>query len=765
MSLGEGRSSVGVGAWLQRLDRVDATAQARRDLRARAASGGGAMGIETVLGLGETLAHDVLVGRTITGELDEERFRISDRPRASSVARTSPALDLPSEPRRGGGSISKLAAGYQPAVVKVVSYASNAKRASATAHYVQRDGVALETQDGERLETREAVQAEIDRWSETFRSRADSQDAASVKLRMVGLRDDAQGQELLGAAIRSAFEGHPYAWRMNSPGDGSLEAHAVVVLAGAGKERFRIRDRRIGGETDGFTRKAFDASSEGAMKARIEAATGIAPHRVDLTPGTPAHGVSGLTHRLDALVEGGSAHDHEGKPISDAVEIRKAAQAWRSKLRSHGARETMHLVMSSKAGVDLEAFTATAREFLRTQFADNKFMFAVHTDKASEGHIHAHAIIALRSADGQKLHPGRQDFAEWRRAYAEQAQAHGLKIVATHAAERASSQSYGSRDKAIVDAADRPRPHRADFDRDYAEKNPHVVANARQRIETARANPIRAPRTRFEREIAHESAEAWRALAAENSHAEIAKAMTERVSVAALIDAILQTIANRIDSYETGDPAVADLSAEQMYMDLRTIDKTVASVAEQLSGPTRQAFLVRSQDYLVRLAARVDIQRAIENGAQSFSREEILQRAGAAGERIVEEADRIAGLEARQAADAQRIATTASNAELRDEGSASAGGPARAEALDQERQAATFTPRNARAERQEADAAAEAARLARQDPAVPIPTTPAENNKLDALRREQEALARRIEEDFEQERNKGQRMRWTSPKS
>src|SRR5208282_2251609 len=142
--------------------------------------------------------------------------------------------------------------------------------------------------------------------------------------------------------------------------------------------------------------------------------------------------------------------------------------------------------------------------FLHAQFPDNKFMFAVHTDKAGEGHIHAHAIVALRSDSGQKLHPGRQDFARWRQTYAAEAQAHGIKIVATHAVERASSQSYGPRDKAIVDTADRPRPHREARDRAYAEKNPHVVAIARQRIETARDNPIRLPATDWERLIANQ---------------------------------------------------------------------------------------------------------------------------------------------------------------------------------------------------------------------------------------------------------------------
>ena len=770
-----------LSAWLARLDVVDATAVSRRSTQAGASSapsvsidplpgsagpfaemgrsaGASAPG-SSDMSAGSPLAHDILAGRTSTGQRDEERNRTMETPRGAKGAFLDRPGGPPTDPRRGGGgAVSKLAAGYQPAVVKVVSYAGNAKRAAATAQYVQRDGAQLETQDGAKLETRDAVQNEIAAWSEGFRERAESQDASAVRIQLAGVMDNPEGHETLKAAITAAFEGHPHAIRIGVQSDGHLEARAVVVFAGAGKERFRVRDERIGTAKDGFTRRVFDPRSEAAMKARIEASTGTAPHRVSLEPGAPAHGVSGVTHRLDALVEAGHAIEHKGSVIANAVDVRKAAQSWRSGLRSQGPRETMHLVMSAKSGVDVAAFTDTARGFLHAQFPDNKFMFAVHTDKASEGHIHAHAIVALRSEGGQKLHPGRQDFALWRRTYAAEAQAHGIKIVATHAAERASSQSYGPRDKAIVDAADRPRPHREARDRAYAEKNPRVVANARERIETARANPIRLPRTDWEKTIANESVTAWSAAAKGAEFVIPVREMRNRVAVAATSVAIIDSIAKRIEAYETGGSNMAEASAEQMYRDLRTIDKTIQSVAEQLSGPTRQAFLERSQPYLMRLAARVDVQRAIDGGAQTFTQEDIAQRTGQASERIIAEADRIAAAQARNAAQAERLSTTVSNSEIRDEGAPSLT-PTMQQDLAGERRAAAITQRSAATERREADAAAEAARSAQQYPAVPIPKANTEGERLQHLRREQEALAKQIDEEPERPRPQGQRIR------
>lgn len=771
-----------LAAWLGQLDAVDGAATARRALRTGSAAGASAFlnplpgspsavrGASPSMPISDNdaknagstppLAHKILAGRTITGGFDEERIRTIETPRGAKGA----SLDAPgggqTERRRGGGgAVSKLAAGYQPAVVKVVSYAGNAKRAAATAQYVQRDGAELETQDGVKLETRDAVQNEIAAWSESFRERAESQDAALTRIQLAGIKDSPEGRATMQAAIAAAFEGHAYAVRMGAQPEGLLVARAVLVLAGQGLERFRVRDERVGTNHDGFSRRIFDPRSEAAMKVRIEAATGIAPHRVSLEPGAPAHGVSGVTHRLDVLLEAGTAIDHKGNIVANAIDVCKTAQSWRSGLRSQGPRETMHLVMSAKADVDIEAFTDTARGFLHAQFPDNKFMFAVHTDKASEGHIHAHAIVALRSDGGQKLHPGRQDFALWRQAYAAEAEARGIKIVATHAAERASSQSYGPRDKAIVDAADRPRPDREARDRAYAEKNPHVVASARQRIEIARANPIRLPRTEWERRVANESVVTWSVAAKDTEAGSPERVMQNRVGVAATSVAVLDAIAKRIQTYETGGAAMANASAEQMYRDLRTIDKTIQSVAEQLDGPTRQAFLERSQPYLMRLAARVDVQRAIDGGVESFTREEIAQRTGQAGERIIAEADRIAASQEREATQAERIAATVSNSEIRDVG-APALTPTAQQDLVEERRAAAQTERSAAAERRESDAAAEdAARLAQQALASPIQTALTDSERLQLLRREQEALAKQIDEEPERQRLQAQRIR------
>lgn len=128
-------------------------------------------------------------------------------------------------------STPHLARGYQPAVVKVVSYAHGAKRATASAQYIERDEVELETHAGQRLPDKAAVAEEIRAWSSGFDKRAPSQDVVTVRLQLSGLRDSIEDRERLAAAAGAAFEGHRHALRIEVRASGEIEARTVVVMA------------------------------------------------------------------------------------------------------------------------------------------------------------------------------------------------------------------------------------------------------------------------------------------------------------------------------------------------------------------------------------------------------------------------------------------------------------------------------------------------------------------------------------------------------
>jgi type IV secretion system T-DNA border endonuclease VirD2 len=686
------------------------------------------------------LASDrVLRGMTITGGEDEEKRRRLPEVSASGGKRPRPSVDGPSSPAvigRGAPLMSRaraLAQGYQPAVVKVVSYAHGAARASATANYVDREDTLLETQDGVELKGRMTINAEIAEWAKDFEPRKESQDAAGVRFQVMGLKDTPADRGTLEKAMSAAFAGHRYAYRIDALADGAIEAQAVVAFAGTlgrgetvTRERFYVTERHVGA-AEGLEARVFAPKSEVRMKARIEAATGIGQHRIVLEPGAPGNGPSSVVDRLTRLQEHGAAASDSGALLDNASAIQAESRAWRRDLRSFKPRDTMHLIVSAKAGVDVDAFRTAVRGFVHEQFAEHKFMFGVHTDKADAGHVHAHVIVAVRDAEGVKIHPGPQDFRHWRETFAEHAQMQGLKIVATSAAERASSQSYGPKDKAIVDTADHPRPGREARDRAYASDpaNKPLIDNARRRIEIARTNPIRMPVSERQLAVANDSASTWRQLAREEPQSATARALAQRMQFSQAAGQAIATLVNQALIIQTTRNSAMPITAAQMGSDLKLLNEAVDKVGAVLPADTRAAFFERSGRYLEKLAARVDMQREFE--AKSSQ---------AALSPVVEEAVRVARVDQREAISAQRLVERAEAVERRVEAAAN---PMAASArdIDTSRVIVREAERTAADEQARAHAALEAQRLLAANAAAPLAASLAVDARLEALRREQ----------------------------
>jgi type IV secretion system T-DNA border endonuclease VirD2 len=755
--------------WLEQVDAARRVVEAARDVRSGPRPSGPLDDERRARGrvapLPDRTPTQILIsGVTITGGRDEERFRALPDASGGGARWEGPASTAPREAPIAGdfagggggqgsgglGRARRLAAGYQPAVIKVVSYARGATRAMATGQYVLREEVVLETHDGRLLEDREAVAEEVKAWSASFSKRAESQDVAAVWLKLQRVGDAPEGRETYEKAIRAGFEGHRYAYRLEATPAGALEARLVVTMAGASKERFRVREDGIGGEHAGSTRRRFDARSEEVIKERIERATGHSGHATKMTPSPGSHGRDGVTYRLNKLIENGVAIDDRGRVIANVAEARIAGREWGPSLRSQSSRDTMHLIVSAKAGTDVASLTNAARAFLHDRFADHKFMFGVHTDKLAEGHIHAHAIITVKNESGQKIHPSRDTFREWRKAYAEHAQAQGLKIVATSAKERASSQSYGPKDKAIVETAERPRPAREARDRAYAADpaNRRLIDSARLRIQTARANPISLPTSERDRRIVKESQKAWSAIAHRQPENGAVKDMLERLNMAQTVGNILHTIEKRVDHLTKEDPGMA-ITSQQMIRDLRLMNEAVSRTTDLLEGGTREQFRQASSRYLETLANRIDLQRARERGVAQLSRGEVEKLVGAGADRLFERAAAIRANQQQEASSAQRLADSAVEAERRQEARSNVDPPS-------QRQVGIERAIEAGSQRSAAQGAREAAV---PSPLQSLPRIAVESDALTKLRAEQERVLREIEgESSKAQSIKGQRI-------
>jgi len=754
-----------------------------------------------------SLAGDGLNSRTITGDRDEERARrlrgigargakgaggLGGLGSAGLGFGSAPVLERSVSGDLTGSASSTtaslLAQGYQPAVVKVVSYAYGVTRATASAQYIERDEVELETHDGVRLPDKEAVAEEIKAWSSSFEKRTPSQDMVAVRVQLSGLCDTTGDREVLGQAVAAAFDGHRHAVRIDVQKDGVLEARVVAIMARTASPeekatggvigedgikrpslppRIRVTEQRMGTTDDAPMRKVFDTRSEAAMKARIEERTGRPVHSVSIEPATPGHGRDALGQRLSALVSKGPARSHEGQSVSKAEDIRDVTRDWGRHLRSQSPRDTMHMVVSAKAGTDVKDFTNAVRSFLHDRFSDHKFMFGVHTDKAEAGHIHAHAIVAVRSETGTKLHPGPSDLAQWRVSYAAHAREHGLQVVATRAAEQASSRSYGPKDKSIVDVATTPRLERKEQDRAYAgdPRNANLIRNAQDRMETARANPIRIPETERERAGVTESLAHWRSEAKACPENDLARAMVQRLTAASEAGNALTTLkqaANPEDRKpnqqvpnETPAPAMTHQPryASDMLQDLRLLNQKAADVAALLPEGSRAKFIERAGAYLEKIAERVDQQRAEETRAQAErTAQERLAMAP-----VVEKAEQVARVEAKEAQQATKAAGRAVEAERKVEGAALSESGSMA-VIDQKRALVREVEKQAAAENREARDAFEAARSVAADPTKPLQTSAvAANDRVTEIRRKQAEMLEKLNKERAQvkEREKG----------
>jgi len=755
---------------------------------------------------------DGLVGRTITGGRDEERARRLRGIGARGAKGGDGLGGLGSAGMGFGGALglggavggldiagssspttaSLLARGYQPAVVKVVSYAHGVSRATASAQYIERDEVELETHDGVRLPDKEAVAEEIKAWSSSFEKRNPSQDVVAVRVQLSGLRDTTGDREVLGQAVADAFEGHRHAVRIDVQKDGVLEARVVAVMARsispeekatggvvgadsikrpARPPRIRVTEQRMGATDDAPMRKVFDARSEAAMKARIEESTGRPVHGVSIEPATPGHGRDALVQRLIALVSRGPARSHEGKPVRNAEDIRDVTRDWGRHLRSQTPRDTMHMVVSAKSGTDVKDFTNAVRSFLHDRFSDHKFMFGVHTDKAEAGHIHAHAIVAVRSDTGTKLHPGPSDLAQWRVTYAAHAREHGLQVVATRAAEQASSRSYGPKDKSIVDVATTPRPERKELDRAYANdpKNANLIRKAQERMATARANPIRIPETDRERAGVKESLAHWRTEAEASPESDLARTMVQRLSAAneagATLTSLKQASATQAATPEDSKPnqqapneppapamTHQPKSASDMLQDLRLLNQKAADVAALLPEGSRAKFLERAGTYLEKIAERVDLQRAEEAKAQTERTAKERQPMAP----VVEKAEQVAKLEAREAQQASKAAGRAVEAARKVEGAPLSESGSTA-AIDQKRALMREAEKQAATENNEARDATEAARSIAAEPAKSLQpgAFTSTNDRVAEIRRRQAELLENLSKERAQAKEKG----------
>ena len=414
-----------------------------------------------------------------------------------------------SRPRSGGSAgsagrsmrtrFSALARGSQPAVVKLASYGGGG-RASAMMSYTSRSGeLAVENERGERVLGLGALAEQRAEWEHLFDHRTASRDLGvfHVSIDAASLSSDVDQDDQLREILRFGFGDRRFVYAARERSDGELYVSGVVVLRDGCGERL-TGDRKAAE----IVQQRYDDTGAGRD---VEA--GFRFHGY-------GNGVEWGTARVRELVASsdGEVRDDTARLIGDATQAGDLVQKeWRNELHSRKGRDVMHLIVSARAGTDASAFEGAVREFLGEQFAGHRYVFAVHDPaldpkEMAEGgrrpHIHAHAIVTMRSETGERIVTSPQLFREWRSLMAEKAREQGIDMELTDRREFSSAPAY---------ARNQVRPV------SYRGRTEHegTSAAAQARYQAKRSNELRPATSDRSRQYAATAARVWSDLATE----------------------------------------------------------------------------------------------------------------------------------------------------------------------------------------------------------------------------------------------------------
>lgn len=362
------------------------------------------------------------------------------------------------------------AAGAQPAVFKVMPNPPSTKEAAARLiNYLgrredekgEKHDIDIFDEDGQVLATGAARKAFLETFCETFEPPLENTNFIEVRFELardvtdVGLRD----------ALNKSFGSKPFVYARDGQ---AVEVYAHVeeragplakVLAG-GRENSRSKALdKIEARLD----EAMDVAGVGA-KSEVTAAVGQEPK---------------AKYFLQKFIRTHTdVRNSTGEPVRGARNPAKAAAAvyeqWRPQLSGRERRNAYHLLFSARAGTDANAVMAATRAVLEERAPGYKFVLAHHTDTK---HVHIHAMVQARSADGERLKFYKPDLVAWRESFAEKARENGIAMVATRRMDHAMTRPF-------------TKEHAGAYNRFQRDPRYQVSAKTIERVEAKRQRRI-----------------------------------------------------------------------------------------------------------------------------------------------------------------------------------------------------------------------------------------------------------------------------------
>ncbi|MER9243580.1 relaxase/mobilization nuclease domain-containing protein [Mesorhizobium sp. M0633] len=312
-------------------------------------------------------------------------------------------------------------------------------------------------EDGQVLATGAARKAFLETFCETFEPPLENTNFLEVRFELAGEATDAA----LSEALKKAFDAKPFIYAQNG--------QTVQVYAHT-DERAGPLARVLAGGRENSRSKALDK-----VEARLSEAMGAAGVVAKAEVTAAVSREPKAKYFLQKFIRTNSHVRHaNGEPVPGVKSSTKAAAAvyeqWRPQFSGRERRNAYHLLFSARAGTDANAVMAAARGVLEERAPGYKFVLAHHNDTK---HVHIHAMVQARSADGERLKFYKPDLAAWRETFAEKARENGIAMVATRRMDHAMTRPF-------------TKEHAGAYSRAQSDPRYQVSARTIERVEAKR---------------------------------------------------------------------------------------------------------------------------------------------------------------------------------------------------------------------------------------------------------------------------------------
>lgn len=358
------------------------------------------------------------------------------------------------------------AAGAQPAVFKVMPNPPSTREAAARLlNYIgKREGekgekhdIEIFDEDGQVLATGGARKAFLEKFCETFEPPLENTNFIEVRFHLAGEVTDVA----LSEALNKAFGSKPFIY--------AQDGQTVQVYAHT-DERAGPLARVLAGGRENSRSKALDK-----IEARLSEAMGAAGVVAKAEVMAAVSREPKAKYFLQKFIRNHSHVRHaNGEPVPWVKNSTKAAASvydqWRPQFSGRERRNAYHLLFSAKAGTDANAVMAAARAVMEERAPGYKFVLAHHKDTQ---HVHIHAMVQARSADGERLKFYKPDLVAWRETFAEKARENGIAMVATRRMDHAMTRPF-------------TKEHAGAYSRAQSDPRYQVSARTIERVEAKR---------------------------------------------------------------------------------------------------------------------------------------------------------------------------------------------------------------------------------------------------------------------------------------